>query len=51
MILEKQLKELQSLYIVTKVCNIFFMDFITSLPESIIYKKRYNAIFLIVDKL
>ncbi len=51
MILGKQPCELQPLLIPTKALNVFSMDFITWLPESVVYRGIYNAIFVVVDKL
>ena len=48
---EKQLRKLQPFLIPTKVCDVFFMDFITRLPESVTYGDMYNAILVVVDKL
>ncbi len=43
--------KLQPLLIPTKVWEVFSMDFITGLPESVEYGGAYNAIFVVVDKL
>ncbi len=47
----KQPGKLQPLPISTKVWDVFSMDFITWLPESVAYGGTYDAIFVVVDKL
>ncbi len=47
----KQPGQLQHLPIPTKAWDVFFMDFITGLPESVAYGGRYDAILVVVDKL
>lgn len=47
----KPLGKLQFLFILKKINNFFFINFITNLPESIVYKKTYNTIFVVVNKL
>ena len=51
MICGKQPGQLQPLPIPTKAWDVFSMDFITGLPESVAYGGRYDAIFVVVDKL
>ena len=47
----KQLGKLQSLPIPTKVWDIFSIDFITWLPESVVYGGIYDPILVVVNKL
>ncbi len=47
----KQPGKLQLLSIRTKAWDVFNMNFITGLPESVAYGDRYDAILLVVDKL
>ena len=47
----KQPGQLQPLPIPTKAWDVFSMDFITGLPESVAYGGRYDAILVVVDKL
>ncbi len=42
---------LQPLPISTKAWDVFSMDFITRLPESVVYGGIYDAILVVVDKL
>ncbi len=48
---EKQPGQLQPLLIPTKARDVFSIDFITGLPESVAYGGRYDAILVVVDKL
>ena len=48
---EKQPGQLQPLPIPTKAWDVFSMEFITGLPESVTYEGRYDAILVVVDKL
>ncbi len=50
-ICKKQPGELQLLLIPTKAWDVFFMDFITWVPESVAYKSPSDAILVVVDKL
>ena len=43
----KQAEELQPLPILMKVWDVFSMDFITRLPESVKYGGIYNAILIV----
>ncbi len=47
----KQPGQLQPFLIPTKACDVFSMDFIAGLPESVAYGGRYNAILVVVDEL
>ncbi len=47
----KQPEKLQPLLISTKACDVFSMNFITGLPESVAYGSIYDAILVVVDKL
>ena len=47
----KQPGQLQPLPIPTKAWDVFSMDFITGLPESVAYRGIYHAILVVVDKL
>ncbi len=49
MIFVKQLENLQPFLISTEVYDVFFINSITSLPESVKYKSVQNVIFVIVD--
>ncbi len=51
MIRVKEPGQLQPLPIPTKVWDVFSMDFITWLPESVVYGGRYDAILVFVHKL
>ncbi len=47
----KQPRKLQPLPILTKAWDVFSIDFITGLPESVAYRGTYDAILVVVDKL
>ncbi len=47
----KQSGQLQPLPIPTKAWEFFSIDFITWLPESVVYRGRYDTILVVVDKL
>ena len=47
----KQPGQLQPLPIPTKAWDVFSMDFITGLPESVAYGEKYDAILVVVNKL
>ena len=51
LIFEKQPGELRPVPIPIKSWDVFSMDFITELPESVAYRDKYNAILVVVDKL
>lgn len=51
MICGKQSGELQPIPISTKTWDIFSIDFIIGLPESVEYGRPYSTIFVFVDKL
>ncbi len=46
----KQRGKLQPLPIPTKALDVFSIDFITWLPESVAYRSKYNTILLVVNK-
>ncbi len=47
----KQPRQLQLLPISTKAWDVFSIDFITGLSESVAYEGKYDAIRVVVDKL
>ena len=51
MIHGKQPMKLQPLFIPTKACDVFSMDFIAELPKSVEYGDIYDAILVVLDKL
>ncbi len=51
MIRGKQPGKLQPFLIPTKAWEVFSIDFITGLPESVAYRATYYAILVVVDKL